>query len=43
MSQALYEKQNVLLELYQKLGEAETESESNTTKIYHKQLMENED
>lgn len=40
MSQALYEKQKALLELYQKLGEAETESESNTTKISHRQLMD---
>jgi len=40
MSQALYEKQNALLELYQKLGEAETESESNTARISHKQLIE---
>lgn len=40
MSQALYEKQKALLELYQKLGEAETEKELNTTKISHKQLMD---
>ena len=40
MSQALYEKQKALLELYQKLGEAETEKELNTTTISHKQLMD---
>lgn len=39
MSQALYEKQNALLELYQKLGEAELESESTNNKITHKELM----
>ena len=40
MSQALYDKQKALLELYQKLGVAETENESNSTKISHKQLMD---
>jgi hypothetical protein len=40
MRQSLYEKQQALLELYQKLYEAEAESESNKTKISHRQLMD---
>ncbi|MCK4260768.1 MAG: type II toxin-antitoxin system Phd/YefM family antitoxin [Halanaerobiales bacterium] len=39
MSLAAYEKQRTLLELYQKLGEAETESKSGAPKIAHKDLM----
>ena len=39
MSIALYEKQQALIELYQKLGEAEAESANNTPKISHKDLM----
>ncbi len=39
MSLALYEKQQALIELYQKLSEAEAESQSNETKISHKDLM----
>jgi len=39
MSLALYEKQQALIELYQKLSEAEAESQSNETKIAHKDLM----
>jgi prevent-host-death family protein len=39
MSIALYEKQQALIELYQKLGEAEVESANNTPKISHKDLM----
>lgn len=39
MSLALYEKQQALIELYQKLSEAEAESQSNESKISHKDLM----
>ena len=39
MSLALYEKQQALIDLYQKLGEAEAESQSNEPKISHKDLM----
>jgi prevent-host-death family protein len=39
MSLALYEKQQALLDLYQKLGEAEAESISNAPRISHKDLM----
>lgn len=39
MSQALYDKQQALIELYQKLGEAELESESNKNRISHKDLI----
>jgi prevent-host-death family protein len=39
MSLALYEKQQSLIELYQKLSEAEAESQSNEPKISHKDLM----
>lgn len=39
MSLALYEKQNALLELYKKLGEAELESNSDKPKINHNDLM----
>jgi len=40
MCQSLYEKQQALLEIYQKLSEAEAESESSKTKISHRQLMD---
>lgn len=39
MSLAVYEKQKALLDLYQKLGEAEYESLSGVTKISHEELM----
>lgn len=39
MSMALYEKQQALLELYQKLSLAEAESQSNKPKLSHKELM----
>lgn len=39
MSIALYEKQQTLIELYQKLGEAEAESVSGKPKISHNDLM----
>jgi prevent-host-death family protein len=39
MSHALYEKQQALLELYQKLGEAESQSASNSPRISHNDLM----
>ena len=39
MSLALYEKQQSLLELYQKLAVAEAESASKTPRISHKDLM----
>ncbi len=39
MSLALYEKQQALLELYQKLGEAEAESSSGVPKVSHQDLM----
>lgn len=39
MSLALYEKQQSLIELYQKLSEAEAESQSDEPKISHKSLM----
>jgi prevent-host-death family protein len=39
MSLALYEKQQALIELYQKLSEAEAESQSNISRISHKDLM----
>jgi PHD/YefM family antitoxin component YafN of YafNO toxin-antitoxin module len=39
MSQALYEQQQTLIELYQKLAEAEVESETNKTRVSHKDLM----
>lgn len=39
MSIAQYEKQQALLELYQKLGEAEKESESDASKTSHEKLM----
>ena len=39
MSVALYEKQQGLLELYQKLAEAEQESSNNAPKVYHKDFM----
>ncbi|MCB2291868.1 type II toxin-antitoxin system Phd/YefM family antitoxin [Clostridium sp. CS001] len=39
MSQALYEQQQALIELYQKLAEAEFESQTIKTRISHKDLM----
>ena len=39
MSIALYEKQQALIELYQKLSEAESESKSTATRVSHKDLM----
>ena len=39
MSLALYEKQQALIELYQKLSEAEAESQSNISRISHKDLI----
>lgn len=41
MSMALYEKQQTLLDLYQKLGEAEAQSNSGIERISHKDLMKN--
>ena len=41
MSMALYEKQQALLELYQKLGEAEAQSNAGVERISHKDLMNN--
>jgi len=41
MSMALYEKQQALLELYQKLGEAEAQSNSGMNRISHNDLMKN--
>lgn len=41
MSIELYERQNALFELYQKLGEAEAESSLNASKITHDKLMSN--
>jgi prevent-host-death family protein len=39
MSIELYEKQQTLIDLYQKLGEAEDESNKDSSKISHKDLM----
>jgi prevent-host-death family protein len=39
MSMALYEKQQALLELYQKLGEAEAQSAAQMPRTSHKDLM----
>lgn len=39
MSLALYEKQQALIELYQKLSEAEAESQSNEPRTPHKDLI----
>lgn len=39
MSIELYERQQALLELYQKLAEAESESKENKTAIAHRDLM----
>lgn len=39
MSLSLYENQQALIELYQKLSEAEVESQSSASKISHKDLM----
>lgn len=39
MSQALYEQQQALIELYQKLSEAEVESLTTKARISHKDLM----
>lgn len=40
MSLALYEKQQALLQLYEKLAEAEEESRSNPPRATHQDLME---
>ena len=40
MSMAAYEKQRALIELYEKLSEAEYESEKNAPTIKHKDLMD---
>lgn len=40
MSIAQFEKQQALLELYKKLGEAEIESQNNAATISHDELME---
>ncbi|MBF8435533.1 type II toxin-antitoxin system Phd/YefM family antitoxin [Halanaerobiaceae bacterium Z-7014] len=40
MSIAQYEKQQALLELYKKLGEAEIESQNNAETISHDELMQ---
>jgi len=39
MSIELYEKQQALIDLYQKLGEAENESNMDSSRISHKDLM----
>ncbi len=39
MSMVQYEKQQALLELYKKLGEAEVESETEAPKTSHEKLM----
>lgn len=39
MSMALYEKQQALLDLYQKLGEAEVQSAAGMPRISHKELI----
>ena len=39
MSIELYEKQQTLIDLYQKLGEAEDESNKDSSKISHKDLI----
>lgn len=39
MSMALYEKQQALLDLYQKLGEAEAQSAAQMQRTPHKELM----
>jgi len=39
MSIALYEKQQALLELYQKLGEAEAQSAAGLPTVSHQELM----
>jgi prevent-host-death family protein len=39
MSMALYEKQQALLDLYQKLGEAEAQSAAQAPRTSHNQLM----
>jgi len=41
MSMATYERQKALIELYQKLGEAELESISSVERIPHRDLMNN--
>jgi len=40
MSIALYEQQQALLELYQKLGEAEAQSLSGVPTVSHKELIQ---
>ena len=39
MSIEQYEKQQALLDLYKKLGQAETESKNDASKISHEELM----
>ena len=39
MSLALYERQQAILELYQKLGEAEAESAAGATGLSHKEFI----
>lgn len=39
MSLALFERQQAMIELYQKLGEAEAESSTDTERISHKTLI----
>ncbi|NMA68509.1 MAG: type II toxin-antitoxin system Phd/YefM family antitoxin [Desulfitobacterium sp.] len=39
MSMALYEKQQALLDLYRKLGEAEAQSASGMPRVSHEELM----
>ena len=39
MSMALYEQHQALLELYQKLGEAEAESRAGTPTVSHAEMM----
>lgn len=39
MSMALYEKQQALLDLYQKLGEAEAQNAAQMPRTSHKELM----
>jgi len=41
MSMALYEKQQALIDLYQKLSVAEAESRSTAPRISHEDLMKN--
>jgi len=40
MSMASYDKMESIIELYQKLGEAELESQSNVARISHKDMLQ---